>query len=163
MSKGQIWSVDFVAATLTFIFMLLIFAIAWKSLDMRWSHSTEYRQMQTDALFAAESLVATPGEPIGWEAGDINAARAIGLASSRSVIDPKKLSRLLAENQSYSTIKERLGVQRHELGITIMDLERENTLYEYGQFPPGLNDSVTLDRLALLDNIPVIIRVEVWG
>lgn len=154
---------DFISASVLFLFILLLFAIAWKSLDFRWHHANYYRQMQTDALFAAESLITTSGEPVGWEYGDMDSIRAIGLASSRGVLDPNKLSRLSAENSSYYLVKERLGVQRHELGILITDLEREDTLYEYGRFPTGLNDSVLLDRLAMLNGTPVIVRVEVWG
>ncbi|MEW6749336.1 MAG: hypothetical protein AB1295_06545 [Candidatus Micrarchaeota archaeon] len=161
MSKGQVWSVDFTAASLTFIFMLLLFAIAWRSLDMRWGHASMYRQMQTDALFAADSLLTTPGEPAGWERGDLGEAEAIGLAASRSVLDSGKLSRLSQENSSYYLVKERLGVQRYDLGIRITDLDREETLYEYGVFGTGLNDSVSLDRLAILDGESVIVRVEV--
>ncbi|MFZ5500610.1 MAG: hypothetical protein ACOY58_01680, partial [Candidatus Micrarchaeota archaeon] len=79
----------------------------------------------------------------------------------RSVLDSGKLSRLSQENSSYYLVKERLGVQRYDLGIRITDLDREETLYEYGVFGTGLNDSVSLDRLAILDGESVIVRVEV--
>ncbi|MFH0884325.1 MAG: hypothetical protein V1861_01285 [Candidatus Micrarchaeota archaeon] len=163
-SKGQIWSTDFMIGVATFMFMLLIFSLAYRMLDLRWNHSSEYRQMQTDALFASEVLMATPGDPSSWELmADLNQSRSLGLCDSRSVLDPQKLSRFVSENStSYYTIKERLGVQRYELGITVLDLSRDEELYSFGRFPASLSDSVVLERLGLLNGSPVIIRMEVW-
>ncbi|MCI0503677.1 hypothetical protein L0Y65_03110 [Candidatus Micrarchaeota archaeon] len=162
--KGQIWSADFIVGIATFLFMLLIFALAWRMLDVRWHHSSEYRQMQTDALFASEALMVTPGDPPSWEAmPDLNASRSLGLAWSRNVISSSKLARLASENStSYYTVRERLGIQRYELGIRVMDMSREDVLFEFGRFPGANADSVVLERLGLLDGSPVVVRMEVW-
>lgn len=162
--KGQIWSIDFSAGILLLAFILLIFILVWNNLAIRWNSASAYRQMETGAIFASEALISTGGEPVGWEMlGNISEAGALGLASGRNELSTPKIERLVLENStSYDFIRARLGLQKYELGISIMSLDREDTIYEFGRFSSGMQDSVVLERLGILNRTPVIVRTEVW-
>jgi hypothetical protein len=164
--KGQIWTIDFTSGAVMLTIVLLLFLLTWNSLVVRWNYSNDYRQMQTDAIMAAEALVSTTGEPNSWEMlpalNDSN-IKAMGLTDSRNVLNLMKVEKLVAENATaYYIVRERLGVQRYDLGIRILDLERENTYYEFGKFSGGLDTVVVYQRLAVLEGEPVVLHVEVW-
>jgi hypothetical protein len=164
--KGQVWTIDFTSGAVMLTVVLLLFLLTWNSLALRWNSSNDYRQMQTDALLAAEALVATGGDPPGWEmlpAIDEDSLHAMGLADSRNVLSIAKVERLVAENATaYYAIREKLGVQRYELGIRILDLEQDNTYYEFGRFAGGMDTVAIYKRLCVLDEEPVVLHVEVW-
>jgi hypothetical protein len=165
--KGQIWTADFTSGIVVLTLVVLLFLLSWNSLAARWNSSNEYRQMQTDAILASEALMTTSGYPPSWEmGGPLNASNisAMGLVNGRNELNRFKIEKLVAENESsYYMVRERLGVQRYELGIRITDLERETTLYEYGRFGGGLESQVTFERMGILEGTPVIVQVEVWG
>ena len=45
----------------------MMFILLWNGLAIRWNVDQEYRQMFTDAVFAADALLTTPGYPESWE------------------------------------------------------------------------------------------------
>ncbi len=161
--KGQIWATDFTAGVVILSFILLFFLLIWNSLAVRWDSSSEYLQMHTDAILASEALMSTSGEPKGWELGNITDSSALGLVNGRNELSEMKIQKLVSENStSYYLVKERLGVQGYELGIKIMDIEREDVYYEFGKSSGGLDDSVMFERMGILNKTPVIVNVEVW-
>jgi hypothetical protein len=163
--KGQTWSIDLMAATVLVTIIMLFSLLLWNNIAVRWNTANDYRQMQTDAMFAAEALMTTAGEPAGWEklAQIDDNITAIGLADSRNELSYLKLEKLVSENATaYSVVKRRLGVPQHELGIRVTDVERDNTHYEFGRFAGGMNTSVVFERMGMLNGTPVIVQVEVW-
>lgn len=164
--KGQIWSVDMIAGIAIITLILLIFILLWNNTAIRWNNSNDYRKMQTDAVFASESLIGTQGEPKSWESfGNISTAEidAIGLANGRNELNEWKIKKLVDDNaSSYSKVKQRLGLQRYEFGFKVMDLEKEGTYYSFGHFAGALNASVNLDRIVMFNGNPAILHLEVW-
>jgi hypothetical protein len=123
--------------------------------------------METSAYLASESLLATPGEPENWEVLshiDENVS-AIGLVNGRNELDNMKLDKLIAENATaYETVKSRLGMQKYEFGIRITDIGGNSIYYEFGRFSTGvLNNSLSFDRFAILNESVVIVHMEAWG
>ncbi|MBU0532416.1 hypothetical protein KKB44_02890 [Candidatus Micrarchaeota archaeon] len=165
MSKGQTWSVDFSAATVVLAFILLFSVLIWNSLAIRWNTTHEYRQMQTDAMFAAEALLTTSGEPKSWETlsqldGNITS---VGLVNGRNELNNLKIERLVSANDTeYELVKTRLGMQKYGLGVRIMELETNETYYEFGTFAGDLDSAIVYKRLGILNESPVIVHVEVW-
>ncbi|MFH0737278.1 MAG: hypothetical protein V1827_01360 [Candidatus Micrarchaeota archaeon] len=165
--RGQAWAVDFTVGLIALISIIAIYIIIWNSTAMRWNTLGGRTAMESGAFFASESLLATSGEPEGWEMlpridGNVSA---IGLVNGRNELNRMKLERLAAENATaYPIVKARLGLGRYEFGMRITDLERETTHFEFGRFSArALNDSVSFDRLGILDGQPVIVHMEVWG
>ncbi len=146
-------------------FILLFSMLVWNSLAMRWNSSSDYREMQTDALFAAEALMTTPGTPKSWEMlpqmnGSITT---IGLVNSRNELNRLKIEKMVSENDTaYGLVKNRLGLQRYELGINITSLDKRAAYYEFGAFPGGLENAVVFERMGILNETPVMVRIEVW-
>ena len=95
MARGQIWTIDFLAGATAMSVILLFFILLWNSSANRWNNANEYRMMLTDAVFASEALIATPGEPENWEMFvQLNNSNlsALGLADGRNELNPLKLS-----------------------------------------------------------------------
>jgi hypothetical protein len=154
---------DFASGIVVLTFILLFFILIWNSIAVRWNSSNEYLQMETDAIFASEALLTTPGEPKSWELGNIEDANAIGLVNGRNELSQVKLEKLVSENDShYYFVKESLGVQRYGLGITVMDTGGDTAYYEFGKFADNMSTSVVFERIAIMNETPVILRMEVW-
>jgi len=165
--RGQMWVFDFSVGFLVICFVLVMYILAWNELVLRWSINNEHNIMKTSAYFAAESLLTTPGEPESWETmgyidGNISA---IGLVNGRNELNTLKLDILVAENLSkYDDIKARLGLQKYEFGLRVVDFSKDTVYYEFGKFSNGdLNNSISFERMAILNGEPVIVEMEVWG
>lgn len=165
--RGQVWTVDFTIGLVTLSFVLLIYVLMWNNITLRWDLIGKQTAMEASAFFASESLLATPGEPESWEMlqqidGNVSA---IGLVTGRNELNRMKLNKLVAENATaYSTVKARLGMQRYEFGMRITDIAGNVIYYEFGKFSSGaLNNSLSFERLGILDGKPVRVQMEVWG
>ena len=146
-------------------FMLLFSLILWNSLAARWKTSADYRQLQTDALFASDALMTTSGQPYSWEMRSSidNNISVIGLANGRNELSAAKIEKLVAANSSaYGLVKEKLGLSRYELFINITSIEGNSVGYVFGRPPGGMNSSVAYERLGLLNGTPVSVKIEVW-
>jgi hypothetical protein len=164
--RGQIWTLDFTVGLVALTFILMLFMLMWNIIAMQWNSASQHTRMEASAFFASESLLATPGEPEGWEMLphiDDNVS-AIGLVNGRNELNRMKLDKLVAENATaYSAVKARLGMQRYEFGMRITDLAGNTIHYEFGKFSASLNNSLEFDRFGILDGKPVIVHMEVWG
>jgi len=163
--KGQIWSMDLISAATVLAIIILFFILMWNNLSIRWNSSNEYRQMQTDALFASEAIMVTSGEPNSWETkiSIDESIDAIGLANERNELSAAKIEKLIFESPvDYDIVRYRLGVQKYELGIRIEDFETNQTYYEFGIFATGTENVVVIERLGILNDSVVKIFVEVW-
>lgn len=161
------WSFDFITGLVALSFILMLYMLMWNTIALRWNAISQHTKMEVSAFFASESLLATPGEPEGWEMlphidGNVSA---IGLVNGRNELNRMKLDKLVAENATaYSTIKARLGIQRYQFGMRITDLSSDIIYYEFGKFSAGSrNNSLSFERFGILDNKPVIVHMEVWG
>lgn len=163
-SKGQIWTSDFLAGTLILTFILLFFILMWNSTAMRWNSESGYLQRFSSALFTSEALLTTPGEPANWETMEgIGNVTTFGLANGRNEISNAKIEKFVAENSSYEGMKEKVGMQFYDFKLTITSLGGKNSYYEFGQGPPADAESTVVERLAILNDSIVLMRLEVWG
>jgi hypothetical protein len=161
------WSLDLTIGLMALAFMLVIFILIWNGLAVRWNFAASHARMESSAFFAAESLLATPGEPESWEMLphiDANVS-AIGLVNGRNELNRMKLDKLASENATaYQIIKARLGLGRYEFGMRVSDLPGGTAYYDFGKFSSGsANNSLSFDRLGILDGKPVRVHMEVWG
>jgi hypothetical protein len=160
------WMTDFVVGLLAISFIMLIYTLLWNSIVIRWNQSNKAQSLEESAIFASESLLATAGDPQSFErAGNINTSiRGIGLVNSRNELSRIKIEKLIADNSTYTIVKNRLGLSKYNFGFKIYDLQKNQIYYSYGQFSSGkLNDTVSFDRFAVLDNEAVIFHMEVFG
>ena len=164
--KGQIWSMDLISASVLLIFIILLIMLAWNTLIIRWNIANEYRQMNSVALIASEVLLSGPGNPPSWEVfSGLNESnlKSMGIVYGRNVLNPQKLGKLISlNNTTYDFFKQRLGAGKYDFGMNITDMNRNTSSYLFGKFPAQLNVSVILERMAVLNQTPVIVRFVVW-
>ncbi|MEW6722953.1 MAG: hypothetical protein AB1324_06850 [Candidatus Micrarchaeota archaeon] len=144
----------------------MLFMLMWNATATRWGVIGSHTEMEAAAAFASESLMATRGFPVSWEAlphidGNVSA---IGLANGRNELSRAKLEKLVSENATaYGTVRARLGLQKYSFGMRVSDISDNIALYEFGEFSPApTGDSLSFVRLGVLDGEPVIVHMEVW-
>lgn len=164
-SKGQIWTIDLTSASVILSFILLLSLITWNGIAGRWNSADSYMKMHTNALFAAESLMTKSGVPKSWEMrsqidGNISS---IGLVNGRNELNNLKMEKLVSENETaYDNVKERLGLQKYELGIRVSNIENNVTYHEFGKFAESDSTTAIFERMGILNESAVIVRIEVW-
>ncbi len=164
--KGQVWSLDFFAVSVTLTLILMLFIVTWNFMAVRWSNIQSYNELWSASLSATDALVITPGQPANWDdiqtLNDSNVVT-FGLANSRNVIDNNKISKFVSFTQSnYSIVKSKLGLVRYNFFINISSMEKETTYYQIGSKGSPLNETVVFERLILLNGSIVNLRMEVW-
>ena len=165
--RGQIWATDFTAGIAVLTFILMLFMLMWNGMAMRWNAGSRHMAMEESAFMASEALMATSGEPKSWEMlphidGNVSA---LGLVNGRNELNGMKLAKLVEEDATaYETVRERLGLQRYEFSVNVTSIDGSVTHYAFGRFcGGGMNNTVSFERLGILDGSPVIMHVEVWG
>ncbi len=166
-AKAQIWTFDFLFASGVLVFLLLIFIISWNDLSIRWNSSEKYRELKIAALYAANSLLTTLGDPPSWEylnlTTEIDKLHAIGLVNSRNMLDNEKLIALKTyQNSSYDNIKATLGLAKYEMNIMITDKYANTTHYEFGMNITKKKQKAVIERLAILNDSLSIVKLTVW-
>jgi hypothetical protein len=146
------------------MFILLFFLIMWNSTAIRWNTESGYLQRFSSALFTSEALLTTSGEPANWETLEgVSNVSTYGLVNGRNEISNAKIEKFVAENSSYESIKSKVGMQFYDFKLTVTSLGGKNEYYEFGQGPPADAESTVIERLGLLNESIVLIRLEVWG
>ena len=95
--KGQGWTLDFFASAIVISFLLLVAILSWNFLVIRWNNIQQYNELQTAAVFASESLVASGGVPTSWEnvaQGNEQSIISLGLVDERNALNNRKLDRM---------------------------------------------------------------------
>jgi hypothetical protein len=167
-TKAQLWSADFMFGMVLLVLLLTIFLISWNDLSIRWNTAEKYRELKMAALYVADSLLTTSGEPKSWEilnlTTQINQVKAIGLVNNRNVLDNEKLATLKAyENSSYDQIKNILGLSKYEMNLKITDKNANVTYYEFGKKITANNESAVIERLAIFNDSLSIVKLTVWA
>ena len=163
-SRGQVLSTEVVVCMGLFTAALIALLAAWNSMHQSYLDEAGQAEMATALAGISDMAVLSPGEPAGWEAGEIGDASAIGLASSPNVLSERKLSALQSLDETqYSEAKERMGAGRFGLYLSVSDAG--GVIHSFGRQADYSDSSVqALDsgRLALLDGKVVRVRVQLW-
>lgn len=162
---GQVLSSEIVLAFSLFMFALLVFLLAWGLISNSYAQENYDRQMQGALMGISDTAILSPGDPADWEITALQDANSFGLAQSRGVLSPQKLSALQSLNSShYDTVRERMGAGRFELYIEAQS-QGGTVGYRFGK-PADLSDSAvysaSVERLALLGGEPTVLKVQLW-
>ena len=164
-SKGQLFSTEIIFSFSLFLAAILVFILVWNSIFSSFVEDQADRRMEVSLIGIADMTVLSPGDPQNWELTSGLNANAFGLASSRNVLSSKKLSAmqsLFASN--YTLMRTKMGAGGYGLFIEVTDASG-TVLYNFGQSSNSTNlqvSQVTAERLAMLDNQIVNLRVQVW-
>jgi hypothetical protein len=163
-TKGQLLSSEVILAMCLFLGALIAFILAWNAISSSYAREQYDRQMQVALVGISDMAVLSEGDPADWEISAQSGASAFGLASAPGVLSPQKLSALQSMNSSYDSLRERMGAGPFELYIEAGD-SFGTPRYSFGRAANPLDsgvDSLSVERLALLDNSPATLKVQVW-
>jgi hypothetical protein len=161
---GQVWTSDFLAGALILTFILLFFILMWNNTANRWNSSSGFLQMYSAAIFTSDALLTTPGEPANWETlPGLQNATTLGLVNGRNEISNAKIERLVAENGSYESIKGKVGMQYYDFRVSVLSLGGGTVYHRFGKAPPADAESIVIERLGLVNDSIMLVRLEVWG
>ena len=164
-SKGQMISTELVISASLFMAALVVFLYAWNTISAAYYEEQASRDMETALAGISDMAVLSPGSPPDWEYSALSNASSFGFSTSPGVLSRSKLAALPSLNQSYSSVKEKLGAGRFDISISVLDADGNALPYAFGQEGSALNDSVvssSTERLALLDGQPARRRVQLW-
>lgn len=161
-SRGQILSIEIMLTFSFFLASVMIFMVAWNAISLSYQEEAEERQLESSLIGISDMAVMSQGYPVDWEVGARENASAFGLAISRGILSPQKLSALQSLNSSYDRLREGMGAGSAEL---YMEVEGEaGRLYEFGRpLPSGPRfHSASAERLAVLEGSLVKVKVHLW-
>lgn len=161
--KGQIFSVDFLAASMVFLFIILTI-LAFTNTVFQQTVFNEKNELDETAILVANSLLYSQGEPANWHTlNGVNEISNIGIVEARNVIAEEKLERLVDLNQNYyGETKDILGASKYGIRVSILRMQNNQSIAEFGLEP--LEESIvsTANRLAYYNGENVIARIRVF-
>lgn len=163
-SRGQLLSSEIILALCLFLGSLIAFVLAWNAASASFVQAQQRQQAQAALVGIADMAVLSPGDPADWETRLPAGANAYGFASSPGVLSARKLSALQSLNPSYDSMREGMGAGRFELYLAAHYPDGA-ALYSFGRAAAEndtLSGAVSIERLALLDGSPVILKVQLW-
>ncbi len=171
--RGQFFSADFLFAG-TVVLLLLAFAFfAVEKADSFFSSTNLRLGISSSAADAAAALVQSAGVPSNWQSfGKIDSAqiKTLGLASERAVLDYEKTARFFdsinraQSNSNYSNASLLLGLRKagFDYSLSIYDSAGATLFSTNASVQPELNNSVSSERLAVLNDSAVRVKLTAW-
>jgi len=164
--KGQMLSTEIVLAMVLFMASLTAFLFTWNSISSTYSQELQQRQLQVALTSISDQMVLSTGDPQDWEFSTLQDSNSFGLAQSRGILSPQKLSALQTLNASYyDQVREGMGAGRFDLYMETVDVASGEVLYRFGKMVDRseiYQASASIDRLALMNNSMVRLRVQLW-
>jgi len=163
-SKGQMFSTDFILASIAFLFILTMATISSTEIASRIELIEEGQARDNAAMQAANALLLGEGSPANWEnLADLNTVSSLGIARNRNYVDAAKLQRLVDLNSdNYLGVRQLLGLQGYGLKVSVLNMQSNQSLAEFGLEPVGEEKTSAVNRIASYNGTDVIVRVKVF-
>jgi len=144
--RGQFFAQDIIIAIIIFIFSLLLFMVASQSVFSQGDLINTRNAFDESAHITLTTLMEHPGEPVGWEFGELHDVNSFGLAKTNNVIDDAKLQMLMRHMDiNYGYAKIQLGVSNFDLLLMLIDNEG-NTIVSEGVEVPNASIRLVYER-----------------
>lgn len=163
-ARGQLYSTDALLAFVVFAFALMLISGLTNQLENQFVQTTAQEYGRLAATRVAESLLASPGDPVYWEnLADRNAIFRAGLAAAGNEISIAKWNAFLDWNAAdYPSLKNRLGLADKDFYITLADVNRI-VLTRAGTGPTDSNNVALVMLPAVYRGVPVILHLQVYS
>jgi hypothetical protein len=152
--KGQLFSMDFLAAVFIFLLVFGVLLVFWGSFIDNIAKYSERKEMELTVNFISNFLISTSGYPHNWE-DDTAHVSTIGLASSDRVIDEKKLDAFV--NMSYDDIRQKFMIGGYNF---CFNLTRSGI--EKCDFGSGDGMAAFTSRAVVYMGQPDILEIFLW-
>jgi hypothetical protein len=152
--RGQIFSMDFLAAIFVFLLVFGVLLTSWGSIIDGIVRHNERKDMELLANTVADLFVSSGGYPYSWQFNP-STVRTIGLVRTNRVIDSSKLSTFLS--MDYDQLKESMHISGYNFCFKLL-----NSAIEKCDFGEG-EDMVSFSRRVVLYNgNPDVMEFRIW-
>ena len=158
MKKGQLASMDLLAALFGFVLVMIFVISIWALYMNRLNTSIENRDLELSALQTVDTLLRSTGTPSNWEINP-NTSEVLGFSSLAGSIDTEKLSAFL--KLSYNSTATKLKIKRFKFNFSVYNLNG-TILNSTGLFTNGTKQVVSVDRLVIIKNETRKISFTLW-
>ena len=163
-SRGQVLVAD---AMLASIFLAMVFFVLLGTIEettARAGNADRQISRKASLLAASDSLVLTAGQPRDWNEipviDDTN-VKSLGLATSPSSLSIAKLQRFAQANSTnYSVLKSVMGLSESDAWVEVDFFENNTPAYKFGIHPANSETVGVIERLAILGQNIVVLRIE---
>jgi len=163
--KGQLFSTEMMVSFSVFLGAIIIFLFVWNTMYNNYVEEQSDNKMQVVLIGVSDAAVMSPGDPSNWDITAGRYANSYGFASSRNTLSPSKLYTMQGYfSSNYTEMKDKMGAGGYDMFIDVKDMDG-NTYYSFGSLADTANTSIsaiTAERLALMDDTIVNLRVQLW-
>lgn len=158
--KGQVNAIDFLAAMIFFIFILVFFI---SSMDIQ--QKNNLANLRQDRLLAAgtmigDMLVESGGVPDNWETMSASGIQSIGLAASQNNLSALKVAKFLATD--YNTTKTLMGLPEVVDYHFMITNASGSVLYQSGINSSNYNISFLFTRYVVWNGSAAWMRLRLY-
>ena len=155
LTKGQMFSVDFLIACSIFLVMMIIIYLYWGYATLQIEDTVLTNDM-TDKLNLASQAWFKEGTPKYWGSSDVVE---LGLSNGHS-FNWTKMD-LLKNSIGYGRALTLIGVEEYYLYYRVAN-ETNSTLFEFGDYPSNPDNVMKTERFGLLENSIAVVEVILW-
>lgn len=157
MSKGQIFSIDFMASLMFFLPFLLIMIFLWNYSETQYTETERTIDMRDKAVLISDLLLKSEGYPKDWNSANVVT---LGLAKENNKISNEKLNRLYEIN---CTRFKEIFDMKYNFFLEITDVN-DNILFtddKCGNYS-NAEDIIPIQRYGLLEEKLIKMEVLIW-
>lgn len=149
MSKGQVFSPDFIGSIVIFTVVVSIFMMSWNSIAGNLTAPGTEETMRRTAYQTTTFLISTEGYPEDWNSSTVKIP---GFAESDNVLNLTKLE----EFDSLSFESQRELLKANEFYLAFQNESGNMTLdgneLVYGEYPESPDTAVVITRSVLIND-----------
>lgn len=155
-SKGQIFSTDFMIASVVFILTVSILFVYWTYTTNRIDETNLINDMIEKAYLISE-IWFREGIPEYWDASNVID---IGLSNDHR-FNRTKMNGLNDPMLGYENVTKLIGIEVYEYNFTVYNITK-NIIYTFGQNPSNPDNLIKIKRVGILDGKIATVDVMVW-
>jgi hypothetical protein len=157
--KGQFFSYDAIIAGALLSIMIALLFIYWSS-----AHSLVFNQVDDmyRAGISVSDTLLTPGSPVNWDSSNVHQ---LGITDEFGSLklNSTKVNRLSDYAISkYYDMREKFGVSRYDILITIEGFPSAGSETNIGAVPSNPTGQISIVRPVIYDGHPSKLTVTVW-
>ncbi len=155
-SKGQVFSTDFMIASVVFILAVSILFVYWTYTTNRIDETNLINDMIEKAYLISE-IWFREGIPKYWDTTNVID---IGLSNNRR-FNRTKMNSLNDPMLGYENVTKLIGIEAYEYNFTAYNMTN-NVIYTFGQNPSNPDNLIKIKRVGILDGKITTVDVMVW-
>jgi hypothetical protein len=151
-------SIDIMASVALSLILIVYFVLIWQRAATGYVLSDRRISNEMSLLSAADLLISSPGYPENWTL-NYSSAESFGIAKTPGVLDRAKVNALAGVPYGY--LAYRFSMER-DFSIVVEDYAGVRYL-DTGAPNNNTNITVQATRVAVMDGVPMFVKVRIHG